>query len=176
MEIDNMGIDNILEEIENLVASSNRVPFLDKVMIDDVELFRLMDVLRSELPREIQDAQDIVARKDDIISAAQAEADRLVEGAKTEANQTVERAKAYAQKAVEESEIVRQAHEEERVIKEQTMAWAQQMKAETEQYSSDLRTSADDYANQVFNHVLESVGDALNAVQQAKNQLNDQNQ
>ena len=168
-----MEIDNILEDIENLVATSNRVPFLDKVMIDDVELFRLMDVLRSELPREIQDAFDIVKRPDDIIQAAQAEADRLVEGAKREANQTIEQAKAFAQKAAEESEIVRQAREQEQEIREQTMAWAQQMKAETEQYSNDLRTSADDYANQVFNHVIESVGEALQAVQQAKKQLND---
>ena len=169
-----MEIDNILEEIENLVASSNRVPFVDKVMIDDVELFRLMDVLRSELPREIQDAYDIVKRRDDIIQAAQAEADRLLEGAKREATQTVEQAKSYALKAVEESEIVQQAKAQERQIMEQTMAQAQQLKTETEQYAADLKSSAESYADQVFNHVIESVGDALQAVQQAKSQLNDQ--
>ena len=169
-----MEIDNILEESENLVASSNRVPFVDKVMIDDVELFRLMDVLRSELPREIQDAYDIVKRRDDIIQAAQAEADRLLEGAKREATQTVEQAKSYAQKAVEESEIVQQAKAQDRQIMEQTMAQAQQLKTETEQYAADLKSSAESYADQVFNHVIESVGDALQAVQQAKSQLNDQ--
>ena len=169
-----MEIDNILEEIENLVASSNRVPFVDKVMIDDVELFRLMDVLRSELPREIQDAYDIVKRRDDIIQAAQAEADRLLEGAKREATQTVEQAKSYAQKAVEESEIVQQAKAQERQIMEQTMAQAQQLKTETEQYAADLKSSAESYADQVFNHVIESVGDALQAVQQANSQRNDQ--
>ncbi len=169
-----MEIENILEEIENLVASSNRVPFLDKVMIDDVELFRLMDVLRSELPREIQDARDIVKRRDAIIQAAQTEADRLVDGAKREANQTIEQAKAYAQKAVEENEIVLQAREQERQIMDQTMAAANKLKTETEQYAEQLRTSADSYANQVFNHVIESVGEALQAVQQAKGQLNDQ--
>lgn len=169
-----MEIDKILEEIENLVAASNRVPFLDKVMIDDVELFRLMDVLRSELPREIEDAYDIVKRRDDIIQAAQAEADRLLDGAKREASQTVEQAKAYAQKAVDESEIVQQAKEQERQIMDQTMAAANKLKEETEQYAEQLRTSADNYANQIFDHVIESVGDALNAVQQAKGQLNDQ--
>ena len=132
-----MEIDKILEEIENLVASSNRVPFLDKVMIDDVELFRLMDVLRSELPRQIQEAGDIVNRRDEIISAAQMEAERLVDGAKREAEQTIERANAYAQKAVDENEIVVRAKEQEKAIMDQTMAAAQQMKDETELLSSE---------------------------------------
>ncbi len=169
-----MEIDKILEEIENLVASSNRVPFVDKVMIDDVELFRLMDVLRSELPRQIQEAGDIVNRRDEIISAAQMEAERLVDGAKREAEQTIERANAYAQKAVDENEIVVRAKEQEKAIMDQTMAAAQQMKDETEQYATQLRTSADDYANQIFDHVLETVGSALQAVQEAKGQLNNQ--
>ncbi|MCR5176717.1 MAG: ATPase [Anaerovibrio sp.] len=171
-----MEIDNILEEIENLVAGSNRVPFVDKVMIDDVELFRLMDVLRSELPTQIQEACDIVKKRDEIVQAAKMEADRLVEGAKREADHTIEQAKAYAKKAVEQNEIVLQAKAQEKKIMDETMEAANKLKKDTEDYSNQLKASADNYANEVFNHVIENISGALNAVQQAKEQLNDNKQ
>lgn len=169
-----MEIDKILEEIENLVASSGRMPFVDKIMVDDSELYRLMDLLRAELPKQIQEANEIVSRRDETIEAAQSEAARIVDRANREAAQTIEKANAYAQKAIDQNEIILAAREQEKAIMEQTMAAAQQLKAETEEYANQLRSGAQDYAYQIFDHVIGNVSGALQAVKQARDQLNDQ--
>ena len=57
--------------------------------------------------------------------------------------------------------IMQQTKEQEREIMEKTMANAKQ-----------LRDDADQYANQVFDHLIGNLGNALQVVQQAKDDLN----
>ena len=107
-----MSVENIIEEIEDFISHSQRVPVFGKMMIDDTELFHLVDNLRSELPREIDNAVEICQQRDEIIEAAQQEAARILDNANHEAASTMQRAQEFAQKAVEESTLVKQAQEQ----------------------------------------------------------------
>ena len=147
-----MAVKNILDSIENLVVESRRMPLMNKSLIDETDLIHLVDELRRELPLELQKAERVMQERQEILDRANDEAAALIE-----------KAKKYAAELVDKNEIVMQAEEkeQEREIMEKTMANAKQ-----------LRDDADQYANQVFDHLIGNLGNALQVVQQAKDDLN----
>jgi hypothetical protein len=156
-----MSVNNILDEIENLVVDGKHIVFTNKSIIEEPDLVRLVDDLRNELPLELQNAAQVMQEKEDILAQA-----------REEAAQIVEQAKEYAGKLVNESEIVTQSQDKARLIMEQAKAQEQEIMEKTMQSSQQLRSDADQYANQVFDHLIVNVGNALNVLQQAKTELN----
>ena len=98
--------------------------------------------------------------------------DEILAQAKEEATRIVEQAKEYAGKLVDESEIVVQSQDKAKLIMEQAKAQEQEIMEKTMQSSQQLRSDADQYANQVFDHLIANVGNALGVLQQAKAELN----
>lgn len=156
-----MSVNNILDEIENLVVDGKHIVFTNKSIIEEPDLVRLVDDLRNELPLELQNAAQVMQEKEDILAQA-----------REEAAQIVEQAKEYAGKLVNESDIVMQSQDKARLIMEQAKAQEQEIMEKTMQSSQQLRNDADQYANQVFDHLIVNVGNALNVLQQAKTELN----
>lgn len=145
-----MAIEEILDEIENLVVEAKRVPFTNKCMIEDDDLVRLIDDLRNELPQEIQRANAVIEMQQQTINEAKAEANRIVE-----------QAKSHAVSLVNETEILRQAQAQADAIMDKTMKNA-----------NELKHDSLNYAEEVFNHLVNNIGGALEVVQQAKDELN----
>ena len=156
-----MSVNDILDEIENLVVDGKHIVFTNKSIIEEPDLVRLVDDLRNELPLELQKAGRIMQDKDSIISAA-----------RDEATSIVEQAKEYANKMVDESEIVIQSQEKANLIMEQAKAQEQDIMEKTMQNSRQLKENAEQYANQVFDHMITNVSNALSILQQAKAELN----
>lgn len=156
-----MSVNDILDEIENLVVDGKHIVFTNKSIIEEPDLVRLVDDLRNELPMALQNATQIMQDKDEILAQAKEEATRIVE-----------QAKEYAGKLVDESEIVVQSQDKAKLIMEQAKAQEQEIMEKTMQSSQQLRSDADQYANQVFDHLIANVGNALGVLQQAKAELN----
>lgn len=144
-----MAIDEILDEIENLVVEARRVPFTNKCIIEDDDLIRLIDDLRSELPQELQEANRLMQDRQ-----------RIIDEAKHEANKINEQAKAYAIKLTDEHEIVKQAEGQANEIMEKTL-----------QNANDLKEDSLKYADEVFKHLVTNVSTTLDVVQQAHENL-----
>lgn len=145
-----MAIDEILDEIENLVVEARRVPFTNKCVIEDDDLIRLIDDLRSELPQEIQEASRLVQDQQ-----------RIIDEAKRDANKILEQAKSYAIKLTNEHEIVKQAQDQSNEIMEKTM-----------QSANELKGDSIKYADEVFKHLIANISNTLTVVQQAHENLN----
>ena len=156
-----MSVNDILDEIENLVVDGKHIVFTNKSIIEEPDLVRLVDDLRNELPLELQKAGRIMQDRDSIISAARDEAASIVE-----------QAKQYANKLVDESEVVIQSQEKANLIMEQAKAQEQDIMDKTMQNSRQLKENAENYANQVFEHMISNVSNALSILQQAKEELN----
>ena len=205
-----LKIDAAIDEIENYVSEAHRVPLLEKVLVKDDELFHLMDNLRNQIPKEVNDALQVCHRRDEIINAAKEDAERIIEKANKEAQEIIDKAKLFAQKTVDENDLVIQAKEEAQNIqnqteedvkklKEETTAWIEQQKKEIDAYTQQQRTEtetyvkqqeayvkqlkedAERYAVQMFDHVVANMNSAINAihndvgnVMQAMNQAKEQ--
>jgi hypothetical protein len=145
-----MAVNDILDQIENLVVDARRVVFTNKCIIEEDDLIRLVDDLRNELPQQISKAEQVIQEEERILSDAHKEAAHIVEQAKD-----------YAVRLTDESEIVQQAQVQAKAIMEKTI-----------ENSRALKTDSVQYANQVFDHLVANVGNALAVVQQAKAELN----
>lgn len=68
----------LLEQLEELVERSSRVPFSSKVMVDEHELLALVEGLRQAFPRELRQARRVLQERQKIITEAQLEAQRIL--------------------------------------------------------------------------------------------------
>lgn len=151
-----MAIEEILDEIENLMVDSTRVPFTNKLVIEEDDLIRLLDELRELLPQEIKDAAKIVSDRQ-----------RIMEEAHKEAQHIIDQAKIYGTKLTDENTISKQAQEQ-----------ANELLSQAQKAAQELRNDSITYAEDVFKHLEGNLQKALEVVQQGHSNLqqNKQNQ
>ncbi len=155
-----MSVNTILDEIENLVVDGKRIPLTNRSLIDEMELVHLVDNLRQELPNEIQNAHEILDSKDAILNEARVEAEKIISQARDIADQMTD-----------ESKIVRESKEKAELIMEQATAQQKEMTELAYQQSRQLRVNANNYASQVFDHLILNVGNVLEVLKQARDEL-----
>ena len=93
-----MKTEKLLEDLENLIETSGRIPMTTKRVIEEEEIMRVLDAINESLPLELEESRRIMAEKDKILADAQRQADTLIAQAKD-----------YIAKLTEESELVKQA-------------------------------------------------------------------
>lgn len=82
MKDDSIKLMSLLEELEDLITSSSKMPFSEKGIIDLDVAQKIMEDIRLNLPRDIQQAQWLNSEKDRIISEAKREYNRMINDAK----------------------------------------------------------------------------------------------
>ncbi len=155
-----MSVSSILDEIENLVVDAKRMPLTNSIFISESDLVRLLDNLRQELPNELANAQQIMDSRDAILNEARVEAEQILS-----------RARETAERMTDESTIVQESQEKAQLIMEQTKAQTKEMFESSYQQARQLRVNANNYANQVFDHMILNVGNALEVLKQARDEL-----
>lgn len=155
-----MSVSTILDEIENLVVDAKRMPLTNSIFINESDLVRLLDNLRQELPNELANAREIMDSRDDILNQARGEAEQIISRAKESADQMTD-----------ESRIVQESKEKAQLVMEQTKAQAKELYENSYQQARQLRLNANNYANQVFDHLILNVGNALEVLKQARDEL-----
>ncbi len=155
-----MSVSTILDDIENLVVDAKRMPLTNSIFISESDLVRLLDNLRQELPNELANAQEIMDSRDEILNQARGESEQIIS-----------RAKDTAEQMTDESKIVQESKEKAELIMEQTKAQAKELYETSYQQARQLRLNANNYANQVFDHLILNVGNALEVLKQARDEL-----
>ncbi len=121
-----MDIFERLDRIEDFIVSSKHVPFSSSVMVNETELFELLDELRSALPEELKQARWLVKEKQEIMDEAQKEAERIREEARVE-----------RENLIQETEIIKAAKAEAERIIEEANARAREIRLEAEDYADE---------------------------------------
>ena len=155
-----MSVSTILDDIENLVVDAKRMTLTNSIFISESDLVRLLDNLRQELPNELANAQEIMDSRDEILNQARGESEQIIS-----------RAKDTAEQMIDESKIVQESKEKAELIMEQTKAQAKELYETSYQQARQLRLNANNYANQVFDHLILNVGNALEVLKQARDEL-----
>lgn len=121
-----MDVFQQLDRIEDLIVSSKHVPFSNSVMVNEAELFELLDEFRSSLPEELKQARWMVKEKQEIMEEARKEAERIREEAQEE-----------RRRLIEETEIIKAAKAEAERIVEEAQAQAREIRLEAEDYADE---------------------------------------
>jgi len=144
-----LDVNGLLDKIENLVASSGRIPLTAKVLVDEDAIYEIIDDIRASLPEELKQAK-IIAK----------ERERLVEDAKREAEQVVAEAKLRTSKLTEESYVVEEARVKAKEIIEKAKGISQEIVDGTKGYADDLLAE-----------VLASLEKVVSGVQKGREEL-----
>jgi cell division septum initiation protein DivIVA len=121
-----MDVFEQLDKIEDLIVSSKHVPFSNTVMVNETEIFELLDEFRSALPEELKQARWMVKEKQELMEEARKEAERIRDEAREE-----------RARLIEETEIIRAAKAEAEKIIEEANAQAREIRLEAEDYADE---------------------------------------
>ncbi len=115
-----------LDRIEDLIVSSKHMPFSSSVMVNEAEIFELLDELRAALPDELKQARWLVKEKQDMLDEARGEAERIKEEARVE-----------RENMIQETEIVNAARGEADRILDDANGRAREVRLEAEDYADE---------------------------------------
>lgn len=72
-----MEIVNIIDRLEALINTSLKMPGTQRTLLDANKVQELMDQLRLSVPQDVKAAQEILAKKDDILNQADGDRRRI---------------------------------------------------------------------------------------------------
>ena len=144
-----MITEQLLEDLETLVETSNRIPMTTKRMVEEDEMMRIIDSIQESLPLELEESRRIVAEKDAVLADAKKQAEELIA-----------QAKEYISKLTAESEIVKAAQEQ-----------ANEIIANANKSSEELRNSSVQYGADVLKYVESNLEKTLESIRQNRESL-----
>jgi vacuolar-type H+-ATPase subunit H len=127
----------ILDRLDEIMATGRRLPFGRRI-VDEHEIIGLIDQLRETLPGEISQARQLILKREEIITHAQAEADTIAQMARDRADHLVNGHGLLAEAKRRAEEVIVEA-----------MRRAEQIQAEAESYRSEV----DGYAVKVLSMI-----------------------
>lgn len=174
-----MQVIELLEEITNIVDTSNTMPLTNKIMVDGNELKEIVTAISQSLPDDLQEAKWIRDEKERLLEQSKAEYMKLMEEAKKQADYIVTEAEKQAALMVEDHEITRRAQREAEELKKQAEQYANQLKVQTYDYLDnalyDMQGKFDElngkYLNQLFNYMSTSFTDMGDVLQKNREEL-----
>lgn len=112
-----MDILYLVDRLENLIATSRRMPLVNQIIVKESDILNIVDQLRTTIPDEIKQARRIIQDKERILAQAQADANALLARAREESEQAVNREGLLKAAEARSQELVRRAEEEAEQLK-----------------------------------------------------------
>ena len=145
MEGLDVEIFTLIENLEELIEGSSKVPFSSKVMVDKEELNGILEEIKLKLPDELKQAKRI---KDERLT--------ILNDAKEEANKILKDAELKIVELVDENAITRQAIEQKEEIIENANRISKEISTGTKEYADNLLERIEDLLSQTLNVVREN--------------------
>jgi hypothetical protein len=153
-----MDILYLVDRLENLIASSRRMPLLNQIIIKEGDILAIVEQMRTSIPDEIKQARRIIQDKERILAQAQADASTLLAKAREEADKAVSRE--HLLRAAEERarEILRRSEEQAQQVARRADAESEQLKDEADAYVAEtlrgLRDHLMDFETEIERWIL----------------------
>jgi vacuolar-type H+-ATPase subunit H len=132
----------LVDRLESLINAGQRVPFTNKIMIDEKECLDIIDQMRIVVPEEIKQARRVSQDRDRITAQAQAEAERIVKQAQERAEQLLQERELLKLAEQRSQEIIDEATRRAEEIREGADAYAlevlQTLYEELERYRHEI--------------------------------------
>ncbi|MBM7867032.1 ATPase [Heliobacterium gestii] len=139
----------ILDELEELIETSTRIPITGKVLVDDHVLLDFLDRIRTGLPEELRQAKWLTKERQ-----------RVIQEAEAECQQMIEETKVYVAKLAGETEIVRLAQQK-----------SEEILAEARRQAVELHTDARQYADDVLRQIEHTLTKSVSTVRKGREEL-----
>jgi cell division septum initiation protein DivIVA len=148
-----MEILDLIDKLEALASSSRKLPLTGKAMVRPDQLTELVDQMRLAVPRGIQEAQEVLDRREEIITQSLTDAKRVRTAAEME-----------SRSRVEEGELVKMAKTRADEITEAAAAKGRKLMDRIQTEMENRRSRADEYAKEVLVNLEAEVSTLLHTV------------
>jgi len=166
-----MDLLHLVDRLEELVASAQKMPIGNRAIVDRRRMLDLIDQMRIAVPREVREAQDIVAERDGIRREAEEEGRIIVAQAEERAAELIEE-HAITEGAKQRAEEI--AVEAERRLEQQIDAANRDMQAriqESRRVAQEQMAAADEYARELLIRLERQLQAFQNSVRAGVEQL-----
>jgi len=68
----------LIDRLENLIASSRKMPLVSQILVKETDIFSIIDQMRVSIPDEIKQARRIIQDKERILAQAREESERAL--------------------------------------------------------------------------------------------------
>lgn len=144
-----MDMMSLIDKLEEIITNARKLPFGNMVVIDQDNVFEIIDNLRETMPSEIKEARWIVKQKQQHLEDAEKEHDKIINDAKEK-----------AKKLASESEVAKEAQRQ-----------AQEIIENARVKEREIRMAAEDYADEIMANLEANLGKLLAAVQRGRDRL-----
>ena len=145
-----MRVDELISELQDLVADSKTLPLSGgKVIIDAEKIYDILDEIQDTLPAEVRQAKNIVADRSQIIAEAKKEADDIIRAAEERKKQMID-----------QSEIMREA-----------MAESTELINAAKAKSAEIRKAANDYVDNIMKRTDDAITAQLTELRKTRQNL-----
>lgn len=141
-----MDILYLVDRLENLIATSRRMPLVNQIILKESDILNIVDQLRTTIPDEIKQARRVIQDKERILAQAQAEASALLARAREESEQAVNREGLLKAAEARSQQMVRRAEEE-----------AEQLKNEADSYVIETLRALRDHLGSIETDIGRSI-------------------
>lgn len=178
-----MDFEAALQELQQLYASSSRVPgFGRKVMVDADVFTRVINNIQMVLPADVQEAREILRQKDSILNQSYLEAQRLKSTVEQEVAGQMDAARQEHMAMVADSEVLREARAQAEEMRNEAIAdseniiqdaqrRAYQIISEAESIGISRREGADQYSREVLFSLEEQLSEMLGQIRRGIDSL-----
>lgn len=144
-----MELFNVLNELEELIESSPKVPLTRRVLVDEDRLLDYLDRIRTSLPEELRQARWVIQEREKVINDSKREAYRIMEDAEKQ-----------LEKQAVESEITRKAEE-----------MAEEIRLRNEEVARQIKQGARDYADEILAGMEDKLNNLLGQIQEGRSEI-----
>jgi len=148
-----MDLANLINQLESIIESGRKVPVANKTLVDTEQILSVIDQLRASVPKDIQEAKEMLEKREQILNQSLAEAKRVKASAITE-----------SKVLLDQNELVKEAQKKAEELLEDSQRRAQRLLEQAEIESKNSRQGADAYAQEVLYKLEQEVSDVLSTV------------
>lgn len=144
-----MDVLALLDKLDAYLSECSRLPLVGKLLVDEDEVFSIIDDLRAQLPQEMEQAKWLLKERE-----------RILQEARKESEEIVKDAQGQIASLASESTIAKEA----RVQAEELMARAKDV-------AREINLGAREYADELMKAVEDAVTETLDRVRQGRREL-----
>ena len=168
MSEESVKILSLLDELEELITTSSKMPFSEKGIIDLDYAAKVIEDIRVNLPKDIKEAQWVTQEKDRIISEA-----------KSEYNKVIVSAKNQAEYLIDSSAIKKEAEKRANALLSEAESHANYIKLRTYEYidkllfdmQNDIASVASTYLQPMNEYFTDMLGNINYKVNQNRSEM-----
>ena len=169
-----MEILSLVDNLEKTLASSARVPATQKVMVNLNRMLELVDQMRLAIPQDLQDAQDMLAQRESVLSQALLDARRIKASAEEASRNQVKESAIMAEAERKAEHMLADAKRRSDALLQDAQQGAHTLAQKAQSFGDTQVRESNRYAQEVLSRLETQLSAALNSIRLGLDSLESQ--